>query len=109
MATFYVLPSRHLVGQRFGEFLGSIFPGLRWPRSDHPELAEAISMAALGHQDTFVVFREEITNEDLEAALIRDFGAGSGDFVVEVQIGNRFADVWHQRWTLGEKSHRHAA
>ena len=109
MATFYVLPSRHLVGQRFGDFLGSMFPGLRWPKADHPELAEAMSMAALGYPDTFVVFREDIAEEDIEASLLRDFGANAGDWVVEVHIGTRFADVWHQRWSVGERVQRRAA
>ncbi|MBI3409474.1 MAG: hypothetical protein HY040_14120 [Planctomycetes bacterium] len=30
MSTFYVMPSRPLLGRLFGDFLSSLFPGLDW-------------------------------------------------------------------------------
>ena len=42
MATFYVLPSRHLLGQRFSELLAATFPGVRDTPWDWPDLAESL-------------------------------------------------------------------
>src|SRR5437870_1951240 len=43
MAIFYVLPSRHILGQRFSEVLTSLFPYARNTSWDWPDLAESIA------------------------------------------------------------------
>src|SRR5437763_1731206 len=56
MSTFYILPSRALLGQRFAEFLTSVFPGLEWQRPQWTDLAEAVDSEVLRHSDVFAVY-----------------------------------------------------
>ncbi len=110
MSTFYVLPPRPLVGHRFAELLGALFPGTAWPRDDWSELAEALGGVALASPDIYVVYREDVAEgPDLLATLARDFGAEPGDAVVEVQIGARLEDVACRRQVLPGTGHGRAA
>src|SRR5205814_6970269 len=86
MATFYVLPSRPQLGQRFAELLAGLFPGTAWPREDWQDLAEALGAAAVRRPDIYVVFAEDLpADQPLEPGLIDRFGAEPGDEVVEVR------------------------
>src|SRR5947209_5286317 len=92
MSTFYVLPSRALLGQRVAEFLGSVFPGLDWPRTQWRDLAELLGDQALRHADVYVVYREDLPEGmPLDETLVQDCGAAAGDAVVEVALGGRLA------------------
>ncbi len=85
MATFYVLPSRHQLGQRCNEWLATLLPGVAWPRSDWPQLAELLVSAVQDRPGFFVVFREDGDDRlPLRLMLARDFGAEPGDDVVEI-------------------------
>jgi hypothetical protein len=89
MATFYLLPSRRALGQRFGDFLSAVFPGLDWQRAAWPDLAELLGTAALSHPGVYVVFREDLADEhNPDDSLARDFGAEEGDEIIEVQSAN---------------------
>src|SRR5437660_1763942 len=101
MSTFYVLPSRHLLGRQFAEVLGVLFPGLNWPTSAWPDLAEVLGSTALSHLDVFVVFREDLP-EDVapDDALTGTCGAAVGDEVVEVLPGARLTEVNLRRWRV---------
>jgi len=89
MATFYLLPSRLALGQRYGDFLSAVFPGLGWKRVAWSDLAEGLATAAAGHPGVYVVFREDLADEhDPEESLARDFGAEPGDDIIEVHIAN---------------------
>src|SRR5262245_24373645 len=102
MATFFVLPSRPVLGQRFADFLGTIFPGLQWQRPESWDLAESLGHTALRLRDAYVVYREDVPDgESLEEALARDFGAEPGDEVVEVLPGDRFVTLTARRWRFG--------
>ena len=103
MATFYLLPSRPLLGQRFGELLSSLFPGLNWGCGDWPDLAEALGANA-NRQDIFVIYREDLPDESpVSDSLTRDFGAEDGDAVVEVHAGASLHDLTVSRWAVGEQ------
>lgn len=103
MATFYLLPSRPLLGQRFGEFLSTLFPGLNWGRSDWPDLAEALGAAAHTRRDAFVIYREDLPDETpIPDSLARDFGAANGDEVVEVHAGTSLNELTVCRWVVGD-------
>jgi hypothetical protein len=83
MATFYLLPPRPIVVGHFQAFLGSLFPGLSWPKGLAPDLLDE---AARAQADVYVVYQEELAEDaDPATALVRDFGAQSGDEVVQVQ------------------------
>jgi hypothetical protein len=101
MSTFYLLPPRPLLGQRFGEFLASMFPGLTWDRSVWSDLAEALGAAASCHPDVYVVYREDLPEGELARNLSHFFGAQAGDEVVEVNTSNP-AEVSMRRWRLGQ-------
>jgi hypothetical protein len=99
MATFYVLPSRHLLGQRFGEILTAMFPDVQPTPWDWPDLAGELASIIEGQGDAFVVFREDLDERiSVKDALLRDFGAALDDEIVEVQFGAALHEVLHQRW-----------
>jgi hypothetical protein len=104
MCTFYVLPSRPLVGQRFAEFLENVFPGRQWQREQWRDLAEILGIEAIRQSDTYVIYREDVPEGvALSEALLQDFGAAMGDEVVEVALGGRLAILTARRWRLGEE------
>lgn len=85
MSKFYLLPPRPLVGRRFGEFLSSVFPGLKWDQNVWPDLANALGAAAEAHGDVFVVYREDLPSQGNTAQVLADaFGREPGDEVIEV-------------------------
>lgn len=101
MSIFYVLPSRPLLGQRFAEFLQTVFPGHQWPRDQWCDLAEMLGGQVQQRADVYVVFREDVPEGvALDEAMTRDFGAAPGDEVVEVAPGGRLAVLTARRWKL---------
>lgn len=103
MATFYVLPSRPRLGQRFAELLTGLFPGTTWPREDWLDLAEALGAAAMSQPNIFVVFADDLpADQELEPSLIERFGAEAGDEVVEVRPGRHLAELGVERWRVNE-------
>ena len=103
MSTFYVLPARPVVGQRFAELLAGIFPGTDWPKDDWHDLAEALSAAAMSQSDVYVVHAEDLpTTLSLEAGLLEYFGAEPGDDVIEVSLGRSLAECGTQHWRVNE-------
>ena len=104
MATFYLLPSRPLVGQRMAEFLTTVFPGLPWARGDWCELAETLGLTAMTQPDVYVVYREDLADGvPVEETLGLDFGAEPGDEVVEVMLGGRLSPLAVKRWRFGDE------
>ena len=101
MSTFYVVPSKALLGQRFAEFLGGIFPGTHWQRDEWRDLAETLAAELQRQADVYVVYREELADGPLDEALAADFGAEPGDDVVEVALGGRLAALTTRRWRIG--------
>ena len=101
MSTFYLLPARLHLGQRFAELLTNLFPGTEWPQSDWRDLAEALGAAAMGQPDVYVIFAEELpAGECLEDALALSFGAEPGDEVIEVRPGRSLAEIAAQCWRM---------
>ncbi len=101
MSTFYVLPSRHLLGRQFAQVLGTLFPGLTWPSTTWPDLAEVLGGTALAHLDVYVVYRDDLPDGVApEEALASSCGAEPGDDVVEVLPGSTLGDVSTRRWRL---------
>src|SRR6516162_11843928 len=108
IATFYVLPSRHLLGQRFGELLTSLFPRVRYTLWDWPDLAEYMAGLVESQSDTHVVYREDLDEiafgglagalgSDLKDVLMRHFGAAFDDEIIEIPIGASLAQFLNQR------------
>jgi hypothetical protein len=109
MSTFYVLPSRTLLGQRFADFLETVFPGLDWQRPQWRDLAESLGASLPPQSDVYVVYREDLAdNAILDEVLVRDFGADPGDEVVEVALDGRLATRTARRWRLGQDSRQAA-
>ncbi len=91
MSTFYLLPTRPELGERFASLLNAAYPGLAWPKKSWSQLAEAIGEIASQQPDVFVVYREELpAGADTTAALGDGFGAASGDEVIEAATGKRW-------------------
>ena len=102
MSTFYLLPPRPVVGERFAGYLRALFPGLDWASDSWAELAEALGAAAAGRPDVYVIHREDLpANEDPARALAEGFGADLGDEVIEVRSGTKPGELTARRWLLG--------
>lgn len=101
MTTFYLLPSRAFVGERFGDFLANLIPGLDHSSSSWVDLAESLANLAQAQSGAYVLFREDIDDsQDLDHVLQADFGAESGDEVFELHTGVDPFDVVIHRWNL---------
>jgi hypothetical protein len=101
MSTFYLLPPRPYLGERFAGYLQGLFPGLHWDSAAWAHLAEGLAAAATAHPGVYVVHREELPDgEDPGRALANGFGAEPGDEVIELSAAGR-ADEWAvRRWRL---------
>lgn len=100
MATFYVLPSRQLLGQRYGEILSSLFPDVRYTPWDWPDLAESLAAIIEAQGDACVVYREDMAGHaSVRDSLLREFGATLEDEIVEIQFGHGLTQFLHQRWS----------
>jgi hypothetical protein len=103
MATFYVLPSRPQFGQRFGELLTALFPGARYTAWDWPDLAESAAGLVEAQADARIVYREDLDERlSVKDALVRDFGAGLDDEIIEIQFGAGLTQFMHQPWASEE-------
>jgi len=101
MSTFYVLPPRTVLGERFATYLAALFPGLRWESKRWPELGEALGRVAQDHADVYIVYREELQpGEDVRQALHDGFGAEAGDEVIEIHSGLQPGELVTRRWRL---------
>jgi hypothetical protein len=88
MATFYVLSSRHVLGQRFGEMLSALFPGERTTSWDWRELAELLAALVEERTGAFIVYREDLDDKrTVKDALQDHFGATADDQIVMVDAG----------------------
>jgi hypothetical protein len=84
MATFYLLPSRPLLNQRFKEFADRLLPGLS-PSGDADFVALLHDMMR-EQPDTYLVHREDLPyDENPVQALIDGFGAETGDEILEIR------------------------
>jgi hypothetical protein len=102
VSTFYLLPPRPHLGQRFAEYLEGLFPGLTWDSGVWANLADGLAAAATARPDVFVVYREELPDgEEPARALADGFGAEPGDEVVEVRAPQGPGELAVRRWRLG--------
>ena len=67
MSTFYVVPSRPLLGERLARFLQTVLPGLDWDTAARTNLAETVAAAASEHDGVFVVYREDLPGGESSA------------------------------------------
>ena len=102
MSTFYLLPSRPSLGERFAGYLKTLFPGLDWGSQRWSELADALAAVAGSQPDVYVVYREELPEGEDAATALRDgFGALAGDEVVEIVPGEQTSALTARRWRVG--------
>jgi hypothetical protein len=100
MATFYVLPARQDLGQRFGDLLSALFPGTSYPEGQLADLAETLGTVVEANRNVCVVFREDLDEEQgVRAALMRHFGAELSDDIVEIHLGEGLRPIAYQRWS----------
>jgi hypothetical protein len=102
VSTFYLLPPRPYLGERFALYLQGLFPGLRWDSAVWTNLAEGLAAAATVHPGVYVVYREELPEgEDPARALADGFGAEPGDEVIELRAAERPGELAVRRWRVG--------
>jgi hypothetical protein len=101
MSIFYLMPPRPYLGDRFADFLQTLFPGLAWDSTSRTSLAELLGDAAGGREGVFVIYREDLPHEESTLqALVDGFGAEAGDEVVEVRPGGRSGEIITRRWRI---------
>jgi len=101
MSIFYLMPPRPFLGDRFADFLQTLFPGLSWDSSARANLVELLGDAAAERRDVYVIYREDLPRDETPAqALVNGFGAEAGDEVVEVRPGGRFGEITTRRWRV---------
>jgi hypothetical protein len=99
MATFYVLPSRHMFGQRFAEILTSLFPDAKYTPWDWPDLAASIAGLIEAQGSAEVVYREDLDERlSVKDSLVRDCGAQLDDEIIEIEMGAGLLQFGHLRW-----------
>lgn len=102
MSLFYLLPPRPFLGDRFADFLQTLFPGMAWDSSTRLNLAELLGEAAGVRDGVYVIFREDLPLQESPAqALVDGFGAEPGDEVIEVRPSSRPGEVVSRRWRVG--------
>jgi hypothetical protein len=97
MSTFYVLPPRPVLEKHLAEYVEPLFPGLNWAALGPSSLTltEILVSAVLLHPDVFVVYHEELPEDETTAlALAKWFGAAPCDEIIEIQPGQT-----PQQWT----------
>ena len=86
MADFLLLPPRPTIGEEIARLIRPYLPGVRVTASDCVRFLDALVAGSGGK--TFLVHREELPDEEDEAAALRDgFGAEPDDRVIHVQLG----------------------
>src|ERR1700745_2091376 len=102
MSTFYLLPPRPCLGERFAAYLEALFPGLHWDSAVWANLAEGLAAAATCHAGVYVVYREELPEgEDPARALADRLGAEPGDGVIELRVADPPDRLAVRRWRVG--------
>ena len=86
MATFYVLPSRAMVGQRLAALVRDCLPGMPVPSGRWGELADGLLAMANTDSGAHLVYEEDLPfGVPLEQALAEGFGAERQDEIIEVR------------------------
>lgn len=101
MSTFYLLPPRAVVGERFSQFLKNIFPGLEVGSSSWTQMGDALAALASQQNNIFVVHGEDLPQgEEPAQALVHGYGAECGDEVIEVIPGQTPLELIARRWEV---------
>jgi hypothetical protein len=105
MATFYILPSRSLFGQRMGEVFSSLFPGTQYTPWDWPDLAESLAGMIEAQAGAVVVYREDLDETlSVKDALLAHFGAELDDDIIEIHFGPGLNQFLHQQWAAEKQN-----
>ncbi len=101
MSIFYLMPPRPFLGDRFADFLQTLFPGLDWDISSRANLVDLLGNAAVAREGVFVVYRDDLPRDEAAARALRDgFGAEPGDEVIEIRPSGRAGEVVTRRWQV---------
>lgn len=101
MSTFYLLPPRNLLSERFAAFVRTWLPGLPGDAALGDAFSEFVESTLARHPAVYVVYREELPEgEDVSRALADGFGAEAGDEVIEVRLGTPEGDVRSRSWRV---------
>jgi hypothetical protein len=99
MATFYLLPPRPLVNQRFKEFAARLLPGLT--PAGNVDLVALLQELIGNGSDTYLVHPEDLpSDEDPVRALVDGFGAEPGDIILEIRFGTLSAETSLRRLAI---------
>jgi hypothetical protein len=101
VSTFYLLPPRPVLGERFAGYLQTLFPGLEWDKTAWSDLADLLGTVAARYRDVYVIYGEELPrSEDPAQALTDSFGAEAGDEIIEVLPPDQTGAVTMRRWQV---------
>jgi hypothetical protein len=101
MSIFYLMPPRPFLGDRFADFLQTVFPGLSWDSCSRKNLVELLADATGEREGVYVIYRDDLPGDESPTrALVDGFGAESGDEVIEVRPGGRPGEIYTRRWRV---------
>jgi len=87
MSTFYVLPTRQILGSSLARILAPLVPGLELDAAACADLLdEFLSERGMQH-NSFIVWQDDLDGErDARAELVQDYGAAPGDRIVRADL-----------------------
>ncbi len=104
MAKFFVMPSRESLGKQLRQFLESLFPGLEISRNQDEEFGEILQGLVESSDERFVVFREDLNDDNLAQEIKAQCGAEEGDDIVEVSSLMPIMKDQFKTWMVGEQT-----
>jgi hypothetical protein len=84
MADFLLLPPRPAIGEEIARLIRPYLPGVRITAADCLRFLDALAAAS---GKVFLVHREELPDEEDDAALRDGYGAETGDRIIHVLTG----------------------
>jgi len=106
MSLFLVLPPRPVFAKVLEHAVGKTLPGVPGVplASAGPELTEAVTEALSRQPDLYVLFREDLQDDDdVPGSLREGFGAENGDEVIELRLSAEQA-LQARSWRYGDVS-----
>ncbi len=89
MSTFYVLPSRAVLGSRLATFLKELLPGVQMGTEDWEDMADELIGTVVQAEESYVIYRDDLPEGvALADALAAGFGVEPGDAIIEVKLSS---------------------
>ncbi len=98
MSTFYLLPSRAVLGDYLAPLLEKALPGLAWRAAGPDAFAEALLAVLQEQTGVYVIFQEDALAEAPTAEILTDqYGAEPADEIIELRLNQQSDELVARR------------